>query len=695
MTPFRALLRHEVRMLVRDRRMLFLALILPVIAIPGLLLVLRTVDRGESRRIEASVYRYAVVGTDAERARAWVLGALGQVADRDAAPRGEAGEEPPPSFSAVEVAAGEALEPALSGLREGDVHLVVESVAGSEVGHDDPTLRIHFRAENDFSRTAAVRLEDGLDRIRQAARDSVYVAAGLPVAPDRIIPLEVRDVGGAERQGTAVLALALTPFVLLLMLTGGSIAAVDTLSGERERGTLETLLTTAVSREDVVRAKLAAIVLFGLAVVGVNAATLGAALQLGFFDLPGGLVLAPSLPGLAAAAVLLIPIAVLVAAALLSLSGHVDGYRDFQIAFFPLLLVFVALAVAGMLPGMTLRSAAALLPVGGVGLAVREVLAGRYDGLFLLIAWAATAFPAWLLIRHTERALSTERLVAGRSAEGRDRGPAAFPGHVAGWFAVLWAIFFLNALWFGEVLGVRGQVAVNLVVLFGGGSWLMIRRYRLDPLRVLALRAPHPAAWVAVLVGAPAGALTALGLARLVDRYVFPVPLEQITALGDALALDALPLWQILLFLAVLPGVLEEIAFRGLLLHGLSTRLRPVALCLVTGLVFGVFHVALFRVVPTAYLGALLAGTVLLTGSIFPAMLWHTLNNAGLLLATRAGWFPEDGQLPAPVYVVSALALAGAFILLWRTRSTEHLAAPNRMRLSSASASESGARRDA
>ncbi len=203
-------------------------------------------------------------------------------------------------------------------------------------------------------------------------------------------------------------------------------------------------------------------------------------------------------------------------------------------------------------------------------------------------------------------------------------------------------------------------------MLFLGGSLLMIRRYRLDRVQALALRAPRPAVWLAVLVGAPAGALTATGIFVLAN-LVIPVPRQMMEAFGQALLPDTIPFWQVLTLFSIAPGICEEVAFRGVLLHGLRSRFHPAVLALVVGAIFGVFHVALFRIAPTAFLGVLLAAVVLLTGSIFPAMLWHALNNVLGLLAGHNGWALHD--LGAGLYLAAAAILALAFWIIYRNRT--------------------------
>jgi len=207
---------------------------------------------------------------------------------------------------------------------------------------------------------------------------------------------------------------------------------------------------------------------------------------------------------------------------------------------------------------------------------------------------------------------------------------------------------------------------VNLVILFFGAVCLMIRRYHLDPRAALSLRAPRPMVWLGVLFAVPGGFITALGVFQLAN-YFLPAPSSLIEGFGESVLPKHIPFWQLLVFMTVLPGIFEELTFRGLLLHGLHRRLRPAALVLVVGVVFGIYHVALFRFVPTACLGVMFAAVTLLTGSIYPAMLWHALSNALGVLAYKLQ-IPETGLDPV-CYLAGGGMLAAAFWIFWRNRT--------------------------
>ncbi|MDT8340864.1 MAG: ABC transporter permease subunit/CPBP intramembrane protease [Longimicrobiales bacterium] len=690
MTPLRpgrgggvlaTILRYELRMLLRDRRTLLIAVVAPLVLFPAWILISRVVERNEERRLDEAEYLYAVAGTLEAWARTAVHEAL-------ALPDSGGGD----GARAVRFTEVRPPDPD-SALRAGDLHVVVHGLTAEEYGalaeeerleaiergvdgaaEAEPpplarALRIRYRAESDFSRGAMSRLREALTDLRRLERDSAFAERGFPVALGDVAEVEDENVATAEEEGGAFLGLALTPFLLLLMLTGGSIVAVDAISGEKERGTLETLLTTSASRGEIVRAKLLAVTVVGVAVALVNGLNLAVYLGLGVLELPASLQMAVSPLRALVVFLLYLPLAFLVSGVLLLVSGFSKSYREYQIYFFPVFLVFLVTALAPLLPGMELRSAMVLVPVSGISLAVREVLGGEVDWLFAGLAFVSTgAVAAWLAIL-TERTLSNERLISRSELDAADLagGAALFPRHVFRWFLGFWVLFWVTSLWAGESLGIRGQILVNLVGIFFGGTILLLVRYRLPVREALSLRAPHPAAWIATLVGAPAALALGIGVAEFVNRYVFPVPEEMLEAFGRSLSGPELPLWQLVLFLSVMPGVFEELAFRGALLHGVRQRMGRWGTVLVVGAFFGFFHVSLFRIVPTALLGMILAAVVLFSRSIYPAVLWHALNNALALVPVRLGWIGEDFRLPTWTVVPALAGVAVSLWILWRT----------------------------
>lgn len=667
-----ALFRTELRMMLRDRRTIVMSIGLPLAVMPLMLFASHAMNERRERRLEETVYEFAVTGPHGAEARAVLERVRRHAAEIS-------GPDTPFRFREVE-----ADDPARA-LENGQVHFYLDARSAAEARpdaaeRDDAGARLPalppdvlalttvYRADRDDSESGASRMRRALAETRRAERGAILRQAGFPLAIADVAAVDAANLASEGQVAGLTLGRLLTPLLLLFLLSGSAVVAVDSLAGEKERGTLETLLTTAVSRAEIVAAKHLLILTVAIVITVIQVANL--LVYVGFKLIPTTTNFAAAVTPLTAALllVLYLPVAGLVASVLLLVSGHARSYKEAQLYFFPVFLVGMLPGLAAMLPGLPLRSAIAVVPVANISVAVKELLIGRPDWPFLALGWVATAAAAGWTARLATRALSTERLIAPVAADAAELlgGPALFPRHVGRWFATLWAVTLIVSLNLETRVDLRIQTLVNLVGLFLGGSILMIRHYRLDVRQALALRPVKRAVWLAVAAGVPAGLLTGIGVFRLAN-IVLPVPPEIIEAFSRFLMPESVPMWQLLPLLTILPGVCEEIAFRGLLLHGLHRRLHPAAVVLAVGLTFGLFHVSLFRILPTAYLGMLFASVVLLTGSIFPAMAWHGLHNGLSLLASQSGW--QLSNLEPGTYALAAAALAASFWIIWRSRT--------------------------
>ncbi|MDX1567843.1 MAG: ABC transporter permease subunit/CPBP intramembrane protease [Longimicrobiales bacterium] len=702
--PLGTLLKYEVLQVLRDRRTVLIAVVAPLILYPLIIVLGRMAEEQADRALESRVYEYAVAGPGSEWGREILRRAANLPPERvPASTGGDTGGQPDVAGGAeerdgdggngvgavgpgglLEDVDGEAPGPGAyrleeravpapdSALQAGEVDLVVHvrRNLATDDGSDTlstPLFTLRYRTGSDFSRAAYRAMDARLRRLRAAEREDLLRSRGFPVDLDRVAAVETRNLATSREQGGAVVGMILTPLMVMLMMGGGALVAADAISGEKERGTLETLLTTAATRGEIVTAKLLSIAALGLVVTVVNLANLLAYVGLGLIEIPEPFALELPPEAVAVLFLLYLPVVFLVASVLLAVSGYARSYKEYQIYAIPLTFLFLLPALAAALPGVDLRSVVAAVPLAGVSVGVREVLVGEYDWAFLALAFASSTGAATWLTRVTAGFLSRERLVTPGDLDMAELagGEPLFRKRVLRWFGILWVLLLVNSLWLFGDLGIRAQVLVNLVGIFLGGSLVMIHRYDLDVRKALALRAPHPAVWIAVVVGVPAAQLTGIAVSRAAE-FFFPVPEEVMEAFGQYLLPEGLPLWQVLFFLCVLPGVCEEIAFRGVLLYGLRKKLRPVRLALTVGLIFGLFHVDLFRILPTAYLGVVLTAVVLLSGSILPAMAWHGLNNAFALVSADQGWSPESA--PPSLVWLGAAGLAVSGWILWRTR---------------------------
>jgi sodium transport system permease protein len=168
----------------------------------------------------------------------------------------------------------------------GTVEAAADEVAA---GKRDLVVAIDDRYAQDFGTDRAARVTLIFDRSKQRAQGRVervrgainaygqqigalrLVAHGVDVTLQR--PLVVDDLDVSTSAGRSVLLLGtLTYFLLFATLTGGMHLAIDTTAGERERKSLEPLLTLPVRRSSLLLGKMAATIVYMLAALALTLA---------------------------------------------------------------------------------------------------------------------------------------------------------------------------------------------------------------------------------------------------------------------------------------------------------------------------------------------------------------------------------------------------------------------------------------
>jgi sodium transport system permease protein len=132
------------------------------------------------------------------------------------------------------------------------------------------TARILHDGSRDRSRDARARIEDAIEAWRRERALAAFESAGLTETDLDRFRVESENTASAVQRGRDILAAGL-PLVLLLMVCVATAAtAIDTIVGERERGTLETLLVSPLARGDVLVGKYLFVVLAAFAAFTLN-----------------------------------------------------------------------------------------------------------------------------------------------------------------------------------------------------------------------------------------------------------------------------------------------------------------------------------------------------------------------------------------------------------------------------------------
>ena len=252
------------------------------------------------------------------------------------------------------------------------------------------------------SREAAGRLEDLLQKRGERLVGVRLMESGLSQQLAQPFTVTKKDIPGGAGAGMAMLTVFLPYILAIYAVIGGASVAIDSVAGEKERGTLETLLVSPVSRRELVIGKFGAVVIATLlssvlSLIGlILRVSLGGpmlAMGPGQSDgAAGGLTLS----GLAMAAMFLVqvPLAVMGAGLLLAVSTFARNQKEASTYLMPVMLFS---SVAAMMTMMLKASAPlwwALVPVTNAALVLKQALEGTLSPSFVALASAASVLYA-------------------------------------------------------------------------------------------------------------------------------------------------------------------------------------------------------------------------------------------------------------------------------------------------------------
>ncbi|MEM6910021.1 MAG: ABC transporter permease [Verrucomicrobiota bacterium] len=254
----------------------------------------------------------------------------------------------------------------------------------------------------------ARRIRDLLKRYQEAEEADRFRALGLLPSAVEPIDLTLENVAEVREESGEQLGGVLAYFLFFLCLTGCMSTAVDQGAGEKERGTLETLLSTPMDQRSVLVGKLGLVMLAGLC------SSLLSILSLGGLAFLGGAANNPEYFGsllqvsnVALAIALLIPVSLVLASLLLGCSFFARSPKEAQGYLSPILMALALGLVVAMLPGTELNVLTALIPVFNAAVVLREGMSGSLVGGHVALTFVSllgfSALAIWSTVRLVER----------------------------------------------------------------------------------------------------------------------------------------------------------------------------------------------------------------------------------------------------------------------------------------------------
>jgi sodium transport system permease protein len=256
---------------------------------------------------------------------------------------------------------------------------------------ESQTIKIDYYENEIKSSFGVSHLEKFFDDYRDSVISSRLASRNVPGAILKPFEITKENVAPPEKVSGAALGGLLGYMVILLSMTGAIYPAIDLTAGEKERGTMETILSSPLSRVDLVLGKFFLVLSASLATAILSIISMGTSFYLvgssgtmakkdaAAFQLHIGFATILSVFLMA------LPLAVLFAAALLTIALFAKSYKEAQSYLTPMTFIVVIPAVASLLPGFDLSPKLALVPILSTSLVCKEIVAGTFHWNYILL----------------------------------------------------------------------------------------------------------------------------------------------------------------------------------------------------------------------------------------------------------------------------------------------------------------------
>ncbi|MBL8829035.1 MAG: CPBP family intramembrane metalloprotease, partial [Planctomycetaceae bacterium] len=486
-------------------------------------------------------------------------------------------------------------------LKQGQVPASGDKKDTADAASGVPSPEIIYSTAKEKSQLAYLRVSRVLQNWNEEIVRENLAQRDVPVSAMRPFAVTEHDVAETSQRNAAVWSKIL-PFLLLIWaLTGAFYPAIDLCAGEKERGTLETLLSSPAQRGEIVWGKLLTIMVFSIATALLNIASIGFTGAAVSSHIPE--IGPPPVGATLWLTVALIPMSAMFSALCLALAAFAKSTKEGQYYLMPLVLITLPLVVLPLAPGVELNLGNSLIPVTGVMLLLRSMLEGEYVKAlpFVLPVIAVTTLCCHLAIRWATEQFNSESVLFRESERfdfglwvrhmfrDREETPSLAAGVACG-MLILVLRFFMSFAQpapgdFNDVM--RSAIAGLLAVVLTPALLMTLFMTR-SPVQTLLLRRPNWLTLPAVVVLAVALHPLVIKASHVV-RALYPID-PKLTESLEKIISQAPNLTLLILVLALTPAICEELAYRGFILSGLRRQGNKWRAILVTSILFGAAH---------------------------------------------------------------------------------------------------------
>ena len=508
--------------------------------------------------------------------------------------------------------------------------------------------KIYINSSKENSSTVNSKLEDIFNTYKEKKVKDKIEQLQLNVE-ETLEPVVYSTIDLAKTEEVAGLLLGqILPLILIMgVLLGAIYPAIDSMAGEKERGTLETLFTLPISNLELVMGKYMAVSLCAIVTAILNVVsilmTLIYILSTGNIS---GQLLSNNFNISALSGPLFITLiciclfAMVVSAVSMCVCSLAKSFKDAQNYITPVMFLVLIPSYASMIPNLNLDRTTSIIPVVNISLLIKSVLSNNANLSLIALVFISNFAFVILSVILLSKLFNSEEILFGnnrnfsflekRSNIKKGTMPSVSDG------VILYALGLVLLIYVGSYIQLKlkmtGIVLTQVMII----SLPLLFAYYIksDFKKVFSLKLPK----IKHLFGAACLWFGTYLLAMVITNiimYYFPQNQEIVEGLNNALFIKNNLLLN-LLIVAAMPAICEEIFFRGFILTSFKNNKKSYRGAIIfSGILFGLMHMDFIRVVPTSILGIAFAYAVCKTNSIAVSMFMHFLNNGFAVVVTH------------------------------------------------------------
>ena len=504
-------------------------------------------------------------------------------------------------------------------------------------------ITVSYQSADNNSRFAYDKVSNIIDDYSEELIKRRLDEKGIPAGFIKPIKV-VRDKVDKEVESRFIAGGILPGIMLVMLVVGCGLIAQEISAGEKERGTLETILCSPLSRLELVCGKYLTVATVGFASAIINLGCMSFTIS-NFASFMGGertsifsnfeipLNIIPVILLCLVLVSFLVSGMTLIAA---SLARTVQEAGQYMI---PITLILSLPVIFSSLPGVELEGMNRFVPFLNFCLLFKNLMimkAGLFDVFAVLISTAVFALMViYILIKiyNSESALFNHEgrsvLAFNRNSIKEKLSPESDDSILV--YLIMLPVFFfvMNNL---QKVGLGQSVIISQWGLFFLGSILFLKYFKINLKSSLSLNNPGAKNLLVCFLLTPICFLTVVYFQAFL-KYLGLSGYEQETVDVMANLTNEYTFLGTICIISLTPAVCEEVFFRGLILSGLKKGFSTKGCILLQAIMFGVAHYSIFRFAGTAFMGALLTIVLIRTRSIYCTAIMHfTFNSFSCLL---------------------------------------------------------------